>query len=214
MRPRHHHVHLQAGVREDLAWWSQHLEWLNGDPRAPIVCMSREHQLAHIYLDARGGSGGIGIFVDGGFVGLTGSECNALFPAGSVVPSPGVGPVPRTDANSWELFAFCALMLLFHDYLAGRYVRVDSDSATAVKCIRCLSANLDSPELAGLTRSFLSLTVRYHVRVEPRHIPGVRNVLADALSRGQWRDFGRRADGWCAEVGRGHSPFLRSLGEL
>lgn len=125
--------------------------------------------------------------------------------------SPGAWNVPSVHANHWELFAFCVLLDLFALVFANQFIVVDSDSMSACKCVRDLSAALDSPELAVLTRQFLSLTVRLNVRVLPRHIPGVANVLADPLSRDEWSKFGCVASEWCSEHGFGRSAYLNSL---
>ena len=44
-----------------------------------IVRTGPAHEV-RIYIDAHGGSGGIGVFVQGGCLGFTGAEINALYP--------------------------------------------------------------------------------------------------------------------------------------
>ena len=211
VRAAKHHVHVNSGLRADLLWWREHLVLFNGDRRVPIVSLNIAHREEGIFIDARGGTGGVGMFVNGGFVGLTGEQCNELYPLGSTLVSPGSWLSPSTEANHWELFAFCVLLDLFPFVLENKFVVVDSDSMSAIKCVRDLSAALDSMPLASLTRTFLSLTVKLNVRVLPRHLPGVLNVLADPLSRGMWPQFGAVANAWCVANGFPSSKFLGGL---
>ena len=222
-RAGHHKIYVNRALKEDMRWWLAHLEGMNGDRRVPMVAAGVEHEQVEAYLDARGGSGGIGVFVDGAFIGLTGEECNAKYPwqEGEAygVCSPGVRRQvaggcwedPSVHANHWELFAFCVLLDTFPDVVRNRFLVVRSDSMSACKCIRDLSASLDSLAMAHLVRVFLSLAVKLNCRVCPEHIAGKKNVLADALSRAQWHEFGRQAHEWnCLRGGRS-SPFLAML---
>ena len=225
-----HHVHVNKALKEDMrsGWWAHHLRALNGDRGTPIVSPFIAHEDLQITLDARGGSGGVGVFVDGAFVGLTGAEVNAAYPAGrgagaggwAEIASPGVrrtlscGTVaePSEEANHWELFAFVVLLDRFPDVLRNRHVVVMSDSATAIRCVRNFGAALDSPVLAHLTRCVLSLCVELNTRLLPLHVPGVENVLADPLSRGEWAAFGAAARRWAQpRVGNRELTYFRNL---
>jgi hypothetical protein len=151
--------------------------------------------------------------MEGAFVSLTGAECNALYPAGSAISSPGTWAEPSTAANHWEMFAFIVWMDLFGSCVENTAVRVLSDSRTAIRCVRDLSAALDSPELAALTRMFLSLCVDHNVLIVPQHIPGEKNVLADTLSRNQYGAFALHAAEWLKQNDQ-HSSWVSSLSLL
>ena len=103
-RAGHHKVYVNRALREDMAWWLEHLDLLNGDRRVPMVAAGVVHDQVEAYLDARGGSGGVGVFVNGAFVGLTGEECNAKYPwsegLGYVPCSPGVRR--QVAGGAWE----------------------------------------------------------------------------------------------------------------
>ena len=47
-----------------------------------------------------------------------------------------------------------------------------------------------------------------NVRVRPVHIPGVDNVLADPLSRGDWPAFASAMQTWLGQQGFAESPFV------
>jgi hypothetical protein len=203
-------ISVSDAFRLDMDWWLANLEKLNGDRRIPIVAKARGSPTLEAFVDARGGEGGIGVFVEGAFVSLSGQQCNALYPAGHRITSPGAWAKPSSVANHWEMFALIVLLDLFGSALANSVVAVHSDSMTAVKCSRDLSAALDSPELAALTRTFLALCVDLNVLVEPAHIAGDDNVLADALSRGHMSAFAQHAQCWLRARG-GESAFLSGL---
>ena len=58
-----HRVAVSAALRQDMRWWEHHLQRLNGDRAVPLVASLLRHEDLHIFLDARGRTGGIGVFV-------------------------------------------------------------------------------------------------------------------------------------------------------
>ena len=210
-RAGHHHVYVNRFLRLDLCWRLENLVLRNGDCRIPIVSMRLEHREEGIMIDARGGDGGVGLWANGGFAGFTGEQCNALYPAGGEIVSPGNWEPPSRDGNDWEMFGYVMFLDVFPLVVQNKFVVFESDSMTASSGVRDLTVHIDSPRRAGLTRLFLSMTVRLNVRVLPRHVRGVDNVYADPLSRNDYSRFGQCANDWCASNGFGRSPFLASL---
>ena len=172
-----------------------------------------------MFLDAyaRGGSGGVGVFVNGGFVDLSGEQCNEMFPelSSGVLMHRTLGggqtALPSTAANHWELFAFIVLLRLFPEVISNRYIGVRSDSVAACTCVQSLHAGVDCVELAHLTRAVLSECVHLNCRLSTVHIAGVANVLADPLSRDKWSEFGIEASTWVSHRHGVPSAFLVSL---
>ena len=76
LRAAHHRVNVNEGFREDMRLWKLHLRSLNGGKRIPIIAYDMPHERVEAYLDARVGDGGVGVFLNGGFVSFTGQECN------------------------------------------------------------------------------------------------------------------------------------------
>ena len=74
-----------------------------------------------------------------------------------------------------------------------------------------MSACLDSPVLARLRRGVLGQCVRLNLRILPMHVAGVENVLAEALSRGNWRDFAAQAESWLRVRSKGSFSYMRSM---
>jgi hypothetical protein len=117
LRAARHRVHVNLALKEDMRWWNENLELRNGDKLVPIVAHGLPHERCEAYLDARGGSGGVGVFLDGGFVAFTGSECNKLYPTLSPGVTRCVGggreALPSSEANHWELFVSWLCWIVF-----------------------------------------------------------------------------------------------------
>lgn len=138
----------------------------------------------------------VGIFAEGAFFSL------ALPDLGGQQLCP---PSADDDINVWECFALVAAVQLLGDYWRGSHVVVFCDNASTVAWVgqgapRPLSAR-------ALVGSLFQACLRLDIRLSVQHIPGVDNVVADALSRRQWARFGAEA---CAAL-RVCSPFLSSV---
>ena len=76
---------------------------------------------------------GIGLFVDGGFCGLTAAECEQLFPDAPAPEAPiqlfPDAPAPEAPIQLWELFAVVAMVRLYGPYLSGQYWQLGVDNA-------------------------------------------------------------------------------------
>ena len=89
----------------------------------------------------------------------------------------------QTQTMNWlELKAIHLSLLHFLPQLRGRCVSLRSDNVTALSCIR-RQGSLFSPELWSLSREILVLALQSGIRLVPRHLRGVLNVLADKASR-------------------------------
>ena len=130
-----------------MVWWDSHLKSLNGDRRVPIISCELAPGGCEVFLDARGGSGGVGVFANGCFVGLSGEQCNDMFLELSTgmcrTLGDGESALPSTAANHWELFAFVVLLRLFPEVIRNRLIVVLSDSVSACTCVQSLHAGVD-----------------------------------------------------------------------
>lgn len=86
--------------------------------------------------------------------------------------------------NSLELETILLAMRGFRDLLENAAVLILSDNATAVSYIR-RQGGTHSTLLCGLAWQIYMLAEELNLSVSINHIPGKRNVLADALSRAQ-----------------------------
>ncbi len=173
VRPVHHHIYLDLQSRADGEWWLNNLAFHNGG--AIIVDPS---DLCDVRLDATG-EGGLGIFVDGAFVGFS--------PEATRGADVCIGYPESEWANHWELFNYTVALHLFGPYLQDKVVSPVNDSSFAVGAIkRWKMKSVDAEYCGTALRTLFALCVRYNIRLRPTWICGEDNVLADALSRDYW----------------------------
>lgn len=195
-RKPHHKVYLRAEARLALSWWHSALAAFNGS-RQILNRVPRPWQF--LTTDACGlwdtAEPGIGLFVDGGFCGLTAAQCALLF---SDAPAPGA-PI-----QLWELFAVVALVRLFGAYLSGQYWQLGVDNSN-VFC--WLSRGTVRGEVCYDTAmqyllELFTQQVQLDFRLQPHWIASKTNVLADAASRRDWDTFAAALRAWLRRQGR------------
>jgi len=189
-------IHLNKPFLADVQWWIDNLVRFNGE--IPIVEAQAQHD---VRLDATG-KGGIGVFVDGGFLSFSPGQQHTLLRGH-----------PTTEfANEWELFAFAVLLRAFGPYLANHHVLVLSDNYVAVQAVRRFHIpSMHSEYLAAVLREIFSLCVQHNIRLKPRWIPGTTNSLADALSRQKWEIAGSEISAYAYGVTGRASAFAMHL---
>lgn len=171
----HLHVHLDVEFKADVQWWFSNISRLNG--QRPLVV---QDDSCLIQLDATG-NGGLGIFIDGGFVSLAPEEVL------EVTKGLSIPPPTSNYANEWECYNVAVLLHLFGEYLESRSVVIWCDNQCTVSAIHKLAVTkANASVLAGIVRCVFDLCLRYNVCLRPKWIAGVENVLADALSRQRW----------------------------
>jgi hypothetical protein len=201
----HHNVYLLAEARLALRWWYTALQSFNGC-RHLLQQRPRPWQL--LSTDACGiwdtEEPGIGLFVDGGFCGLTAAECGQLFPD---------APATEAPIQLWELFAVVALVRLYGPYLSGQYWQLGVDNANVyswlskgtVRGTVCYETTLQYLLELFMAQAQLSF------RLQPKWIPSKTNVLADAASRREWGTFAAALRAWLRHQGRSQ-PGVQQLG--
>ena len=199
VRPVHHRIYLNLQFRYDLDWWIQYLESHNG--AALIVDPSDD---CDVRLDATG-SGGLGIFCDGGFVSLSPSAVRASCVC--------IGHPTREWANHWELFNFIVLLRLFGPYPANKVVSPVCDNSFTVNAIkRWKIGSGDAEYCSSALRTLFSLCVHYNIRLRPTWIAGDDTVLADALSREYWDIASHELSTYVRRAHGRRSAFCEGLG--
>lgn len=89
----------------------------------------------------------------------------------------------QPHSMNWkELKAVHLTILHFLDHLRGQSVKVLTDNSTVVACLR-RQGSVGSPLLWELTRSILVCAEENGITLQPCHLKGVLNVLADMGSR-------------------------------
>ena len=84
-----------------------------------------------------------------------------------------------------ELFAVVTHCATFGPRLAGANILLFCDNSASVDAINFMKA--PSRVLMSLVRELFFLCAQFSFQIRAQHIPGVKNVLADALSRPEKR---------------------------
>lgn len=155
-------VRIDEGVREDIRWWSNFAPSCSGVSfiidETPIDMCDR------IWTDSSNWTCA-GVWGDDWFAcDFSQDELNIL-----------------RDINSKELFAVVTMCLTFGHRARGKTLGFNCDNEATVAVIKAQRAK--DPVMGSLLRElFFALTV-HSFQVKVRHVPGVSNTVADALSR-------------------------------
>ncbi|KAM3940651.1 uncharacterized protein RB166_000605 [Leptodactylus fuscus] len=192
MRSPHHFVRLTADVRADLRVWDSFLARFNGCLLwLPEVVRSTELDL---FTDAAG-SAGFGAYFQGRW-------CAGAWPEDWVA----AGLV--ANLALLELFPILVAVELWGQEFWDRRVCFHCDNSAVVFVINSQTAK--SPPVVSLLRHLVLRCLELNVCVTARHVPGVLNSVADALSRFQFCRFRELVPG-AAAVGEVCLDHLWSL---
>ena len=82
-----------------------------------------------------------------------------------------------------ELFPIVVACSIWHPFLAGKRLQFWCDNQSVVSIIN--SGHSKVPRIMELVRKLVLLSMQHNFLVRARHVPGVSNEVADALSRFQ-----------------------------
>ncbi len=155
----HHFIRLTAGARADILWWRCLLGHWSGSSvfaSVPISC--------HIHTDASGSWG-----------------CGAVAVGLGWFQFSWPPHWDKVDISTKELVPIAVAAAVWGPSWGGKHVRFHSDNAAVVACVQKRSAK--SPPLVQLLRCISLYGAYYGFQISAEHVPGVVNVVADALSR-------------------------------
>ncbi|KAM4652053.1 uncharacterized protein O3C94_014388 [Discoglossus pictus] len=174
-RQPHHHIRVTAEHKADLRIWYVFLQSFNG--RNMIQKAPTANEVLELYTDAAGARG-FGAY-------FRGYWCAQAWPA-------------RWHEEGWtrnltllELFPIVITLWLWGDMLRHHHVVFHSDNMSVVQAINSTTAS--SPPVVRLLRQLVLKCLQLNILVRASHIAGVKNVVADALSRFEWEKFQRLA---------------------
>ncbi|XP_053164753.1 uncharacterized protein LOC128350441 isoform X1 [Hemicordylus capensis] len=171
LRAPHHRVRLTEGVKADLAVWGTFLEQFNG------VSFWRAEQLVEaelqVHSDAAGGAG-FGVY-------FRGRWCYGCWPVGW--ERAGI----TRDLTFLELFPIVVAVHLWAGEFSNSTVQFWCDNQAVVQVVNSQTSR--SPRVMGLVRAFVLQCLRANILFVARHVPGLQNDIADALSRFQLDRF-------------------------
>ncbi|XP_053575778.1 uncharacterized protein LOC128665045 [Bombina bombina] len=185
-------ITLGSELLADLVVWEQFLTRFNGIRVWRTPPMSS--QLLHLFTDAAG-SHGYGAYFQGEWSAEPWPESWA--PAGLT-----------RNLTLLELFPVVLAVELWGGKLSNRTVVFWTDNISVVFAINNLSAT--SAKVITLLRHLVLRCLDLNIQFQARHVPGVNNVVADALSRFEWVTF-RKLAPTAAAVGLRCPDFLWQL---
>ena len=156
----HHHIRLNLSARADLIWWDFFLQVWNGvalfPPGAPSV---------HMFSDASGSFG-----------------CGAFDPGRGWFSLRWPQQWSDVDIAVKELVPLVIAAALWGSRWRGCHVLFHVDNMAVTTSVQKLNAR--NPLLCQLLRCLHFYSACFCFTFTASHIPGVQNVAADALSRG------------------------------
>ena len=159
-----HYVHLNGAARAELAWWHSFLQVWNGaamlPPSAPTY---------YLTSDASGVWGCVAIFNDRWFQ----LEWPSQWSNTNIAPK--------------ELVPIVVAVALWGPQWAGQKICSRCDNIAVVCAINKRSAR--DPVLSRLLRILCMVCAVYDITLVARHLPGLQNASADALSRNKLSVF-------------------------
>ncbi|XP_043207958.1 uncharacterized protein LOC122388832 isoform X1 [Amphibalanus amphitrite] len=168
VRRPHHRVSLTRASRLDMSAWLLFLQHFNG---RSLLDERRWTQAAAVCLETDASAG----------VGL-GAICGSRWLLGTWPEW-----LQGADIGVLELVAVVVAMHVWASDLTRRCVIVRSDNSGVVAAINSQSSR--SPAAMRWLRHLFLITMRYNILVRANHVPGIRNVAPDALSRGLTQVF-------------------------
>ena len=166
-----HRARVTQGMKEDLKVWMQFLAGFNG---ISFWRSERSVQVEfQVHSDAAGAHG-FGIY-------HRGKWCAGSWP--EAWQEDGI----TRDLTFLEFFPIVGALWLWAEEWADSVVCFWCDNEAVVCIINSLTSQ--SERVMKLVRAFTLRALRYNILVHARHIPGLDNSIADALSRRQMERF-------------------------
>lgn len=182
-----HHLKLSLAFRRDVQWWVSNLATFNGQA---VILPAQAVPAREFQTDAEG-SGAVGVFIFGGYVGLPHSRLRQLLPHDT--------PPPGLHISVYETFAVLVAVRLFPEAVRNQHLRLRSDNTSTVAAVNKMTCAAKGPSRAHMMtilRRLFSASVHLNFRLTALHIPGVNNGLTDALSRQDWPRFHTLLHAW------------------
>ncbi len=186
---QHRHVKLSSDARADITWWRQNLPKFNGHA---VILPAKATTPLEFQTDAES-TGAVGVFIMGGYAGLTRHQLEADCAAsGAYLPPAGL------HICVYETFAVLVAVRLFPEAFRNGHFCVRSDNTQTVAAIRkgTCNAPLSKQHMMRILRELFQHSVQLNFRLTATHIPGFQNAMADALSRQQWSRFASLLKAW------------------
>lgn len=170
---RFHHVRLNREFFKDLTMWKAFLTKWNGRSFF-LESSATPTPVLDLYTDAASSVG------FGGF--LRGKWFQGRWP-----PHLLLDRVTGISIEWQELFPIVVACAIWHPFFTGKRLQFWCDNESVVSIIN--SGHSKSPRIMDLVRFLVLISMKHNFLVRARHVPGVSNEIADALSRFQMQRF-------------------------
>ena len=170
---RFHHIRLNKEFYKDLDMWSLFLTGWNGRSFFLDTTVTPFPEM-DLFTDAASTVGFGGYFKGEWFQGR--------WPPHLLLNR------ERGISIEWqELFPIVVACTIWHPHFAGKRLQLWCDNESVVAIIN--SGHSKVPRIMDLLRALTLISMKHNFFVRARHVPGVYNVIADALSRFQEARF-------------------------
>ena len=159
----HHFVRLNAECRADIEWWATFHRRLNG---VSLIRKVAAVQPDVVVRSDASGNWGCGAFWGTVWIQATWDDL----------------PIGRKAIAAKELIPIVLTAIVWGHAWPGALVEYRCDNAVVVDIINHQSAK--DPLLCHLLRCLFFASAHYNFALSAKHTPGVANIAADALSRG------------------------------
>lgn len=170
---RFHHIRLNKEFFKDLTMWKAFLSGWNGRSFFLDSTVSTSPDL-ELYTDAASSVGFGGYF-------------NGQWFQGKWLPHMHLSPTKGISIEWQELFPIVVACALWFPHFSGKRIQFWCDNESVVAIIN--SGHSKAPRIMDLLRFLVLLSMKHNFFVRARHVPGVSNDIADALSRFQDERF-------------------------
>lgn len=170
---RFHHVRLNREFFKDLAMWRVFISKWNGRSFFLESSTTPAPDL-ELYTDAASTLGFGGFF--------RGKWFQGHWPPHMCLDK------DRGISIEWqELFPIVVACAIWHPFFTGKRLQFWCDNESVVTIIN--SGHSKAPRIMDLVRFLVLISMKHNFLVRARHVPGVSNEIADALSRFQMQRF-------------------------
>ena len=178
---RFHHIRLNKQFQRDITMWKVFLTQWNGRSFFLDSFVTSSPDL-ELYTDAASTIGFGGYF-------------NGKWFQGHWPPHLLINKKTGISIEWQELFPIVIACALWYPHFAGKRLQFWCDNESVVAIIN--SGHSNAPRVMDLVRFLVLISMKHNFLVRARHVPGVDNGIADALSRFQvkrFRDLAPNAD--------------------
>ena len=159
-------IYLNQKARSEIKWWRDNVATCNG--RSISEIMGLDNWQFEIYTDASILGWGATLFKSGKSISKTGGRW--------------LGKEKKRHINFLELRAMQFALFAFQRYISNYSVRIQCDNTTAISYINKFGVCRNS-SMNHLSRKIWLWCIDNKISLTAIHIPGIRNTIADKLSR-------------------------------